>query len=97
MKTKYTQEYKTSAVKMVVEEGKAVTEVAQNLGIRVNLLYKWIRQYKGIDSKGKTHDVEEENKRLKQEIQELKKQLATSETYREILKKAAAYFAAQTL
>ena len=97
MKNKYTQEYKTSAVKMVVEEGKAATEVAQNLGIRVNLLYKWIRQYKGIDSKGKTNDVQEEIKRLKQEIQELKKQLATSETYREILKKATAYFAAQTL
>ena len=40
---------------------------------------------------------EEEIKRLKNEIQVLKKQLATSEQYREILKKAAAYFAVQTL
>ena len=38
MKNKYTQEYKTSAVKMVLEEGKAATEVAQNLGISVSLL-----------------------------------------------------------
>ena len=97
MRKKYTEEYKTSAIKMVLEEGKAPTEVAQNLGIPVSLLYKWIRKHKGVDSKEKTSDYQEENKRLKTEIQELKKQLATSEMYREILKKAAAYFAAQTL
>jgi transposase len=97
MRNKYTEEYKTSAAKMVLEEGKAPTEVAQNLGIPVSLLYKWIRKHKGVDSKGKTSDLQEENKRLKTEIQELKKQLSTSEMYREILKKAAAYFAAQTL
>jgi transposase-like protein len=32
---KYTEEYKTSAIKMVLEKGKALTEVAQNLGIPV--------------------------------------------------------------
>lgn len=97
MRNKYSEEYKTSAIKMVLEEGKTAPEVAQNLGIRVSLLYKWIRKHKGVDSKGKTNDFQEEIKQLKTEIQELKKQLATSEMYREILKKAAAYFAAQTL
>jgi transposase-like protein len=82
---------------MVLEEGKTPPEVAQNLGIPVSLLYKWIRKHKGVDSKGKINDFQEENKRLKHENQELKKQLATSEMYREILKKAAAYFVAQTL
>jgi transposase-like protein len=83
---------------VVLEEGKAPIEVAENLGIAVSLLYKWIRKHKGVDSKGKTNDFQEENKQLKHENQELKKQLATSEMYREILKKAAAYyFAAQTL
>jgi len=56
----------------------------------VGVLYKWIRQYKGMDSQGKTNASQEEIKRLKNEIQALKKQLATSEQYREILKKAAA-------
>lgn len=97
MRKKYTEEYKTSAVRMVLEEGKSPTEVAKNLGIAVSLLHKWIRKHKGIDSKGKTNDLQDENKRLKIENQELRKQLATSEQYREILKKAAAYFAAQTL
>ncbi len=97
MRNKYTETYKTSAVKMVLEEGKMPVEVADNLGMRVGLLYKWIRQYKGMDSQGKTNASQEEIKRLKNEIQGLKKQLATSEQYREILKKAAAYFAVQTL
>jgi hypothetical protein len=33
---------------MVVEEGKMPVEVAGNLGMPVGLLYKWIRQYKGM-------------------------------------------------
>jgi transposase len=97
MRNKYSEEYKTSAVKMVQVEGKTPVEVADNLGVPIGLLYKWIRKAKGIDSKGKTNDSQEEINRLKQEVQDLKKQLATSEMYREILKKAAAYFAAQTL
>jgi transposase-like protein len=40
MRKKYSEEYKTSAVKMVLEEGKTPPEVAQNLGIPVSLLYK---------------------------------------------------------
>ena len=96
MRKKYSEEYKTSAIKMVLEEGKTPPEVAQNLGIPVSLLYKWIRKHKGVDSKGKENDFQEENKRLKHENQELKKQLATSEMYREILKKAAAYFAKES-
>jgi transposase-like protein len=39
---------KTSAVKMVVEEGKMSVDVAANLGMPVGLLYIWICQYKGI-------------------------------------------------
>lgn len=97
MRNKYTEEYKTSAVKMVLEEGKAAPEVAHNLGIAVSVLYKWIRKYKGIDAKGKKEDFQEKIKRLENENQDLKKRLETSEMYREILKKAAAYFAAQTL
>jgi transposase-like protein len=50
-----------------------------------------------MDSQGKANASQEEIKRLKNEIQALKKQLATSEQYRDILKKAAAYFAVQTL
>ena len=82
---------------MVLIEGKTAVEVANNLGMPIGLLYKWIRKAKGMDSKRKTPDFQDDIARLKQENQELKKKLATSEMYREILKKATAYFAAQTL
>ncbi len=62
---------------MVLIEGKSPVEVTHNLGKPVGLLYKWIRKYKGIDSKEKSNDLQEEVKQLKNEIQELKKQLAT--------------------
>ena len=47
---KYTEAYKTSAVKMVLEEEKMLVEVAATLEMPVGLEYKWIRQYKGIGS-----------------------------------------------
>ncbi len=43
MRNKYTEAYKTSAVKMVLEEGKMPVEVADNLGMRVGLLYPTFR------------------------------------------------------
>jgi transposase-like protein len=88
MRKKYAEEYKTSAVNMVLLEGKSPTEVAHNLGICVSLLHKWIRKHKNLDSKGKLSNSEEEIQRLKNEIQELKKQLATSERVLKVQKTA---------
>ena len=68
MRNKYTEAYKTSAIKMVIEEEKMPVEVADNLGMPVGLLYKWIREYKGIDSQGKTNALQKEIKRLKNEL-----------------------------
>jgi transposase-like protein len=67
MRKKYAEEYKNAAVNMVLIEGKSPTEVAHNLGICVSLLHKWIRKHKGMDSKGKLSNSEEEIKRLKKE------------------------------
>jgi len=69
MRYKYTEAYKMSAVKMVLEEEKLPVEVTANLGMPAGLLYKWIRQYKGIDSQGKTNVLQEEIKQLKNELQ----------------------------
>lgn len=56
-----------------MEEEKTPTEVAQNLGIPVGLLYKWIQKHKGVDAKGKTNDFQKEIQPLKNKDQELKK------------------------
>jgi len=46
----YNAEFKKNAVKLVLEEGTKASEVAKRLGIKVNILYKWIRQYKLVES-----------------------------------------------
>lgn len=87
----YSKEYKTNAVKLILEQGRKTTEVARQLGVSENTLHNWKRQYKQDHSDAfpghgnmKTKDeyirrLERENKRLKEE--------------REILKKATAFFA----
>lgn len=88
---KYSREFKLEAVKQVVEQGRSVTEVADGLGINRNLLTRWKSQLKAagefaFPGNGKPGEAEAE-------IQRLKRELATARQERDILKKAAAYFA----
>jgi len=87
---KYTQEFKEEAVKLITEQGYQITEAARNLGVNENVLGRWKREIEGVgeDTPGlqggaaiqaELNHLRKENKRLKME--------------REILKKAAAFFA----
>ena len=91
---KYTKEFKFEAVKMVVEQGRSARAVARNLGVNESLLHHWKRQF--LDS-GELSFPGNGNHRTgseaEEEIRVLKKKLAEAEQDREILKKAAAYFA----
>ena len=92
------EEFKLAAVKLVQEGKQTVPQAAKDLGIAKSMLYKWVAQYGETDSiNNKNNKLLEENKRLRHELGELKKKLAVTEEHREILKKAMAYFAAQTL
>ncbi|MCP3681431.1 MAG: transposase, partial [bacterium] len=42
----YTKEFKEEAVQLVVTQGKASKEVADNLGVNANVLRRWIREYR---------------------------------------------------
>ena len=88
---KFSREFKLEAVKQVVEQGRSVTEVAEGLGVNRNLLSRWKVQFEqsgevAFPGHGRQTDVEEENRRLR-------KELAIARQERDILKKAAAYFA----
>ena len=87
---RYTREFKLDALKLVAE-GRPVAEVARNLGIHVNTLHGWRAQFAAdpaaaFPGQGKQSDKDAE-------IRELKKRLRRAEQERDILKKAAAYFA----
>ena len=94
----YSQEFKGAAVKLVLEGKQTVPESAKSLGLGKSTLYKWVEKTKPANEKdSKNIKLLDENKRLRTELTEVKKKLALTEEHREILKKAAAYFAAQTL
>jgi transposase len=87
----YTPEFKAEAVRLVTEQGYSVAEAARSLGLRENLIRNWKQavQTKGehaFPGQGKLPAVEEELRRLRAENKRL---LAE----RDILKKAAAFFA----
>jgi len=86
--TYYTSEFKESAVKLVLESDKSVAETGRELGIKPSTLYGWIKQYsKPVEKSARTEEhIYDENKRLR-------KELARVIQERDLLKKAAAYFA----
>jgi len=86
---RFAPEFKDEAVRQVLERGYPVTEVAQRLGVSAHSLYKWIKAVKP----NKTDQHASELVEAKSEILRLRAQLRRTEEERDILKKAAAYFA----
>lgn len=91
---KYPREFKVDAVRRVVEDGQSQTHVARDLGIPVNTLAMWKRQYlsdpeQSFPGNGRQKADEAEVTRLRRELARLKRE-------NEILKKAAAYFARES-
>lgn len=90
----YTKEFKQDAVKLVMEQGYTCGEVARRLGIADSNVTRWVRlcrqDQEDIAENGVTcRDLEAENRRLMKENQRLMME-------REILKKAAAFFAKES-
>ena len=83
----YTKEFKEEAVRLISEEGYSYAEAGRNLGVNPNLLSRWKREFEGIElDPGSAAAMQAELKRLRKENKRLKME-------REILKKAAAFFA----
>jgi len=84
---RYPEEFKIEAVKQVTERGHAATEVAARLGVSSHSLYQWVKCYSAPPAeRQKVDDQQAEMKRLKAELKRVTEE-------RDILKKAAAYFA----
>ena len=86
---RFTPEFKQEAVRQVVERGYSVPEVAERVGVSAHSLYKWIKAI----TPDKTEKQASELLEAKGEILKLRAQLRRTEEERDILKKAARYFA----
>lgn len=83
----HSDEFKQEAVKHLIDSGLSVSEVSRNLGVHANLLRNWKLQYEADqEDPSLTEDERMELARLRDENRRLKME-------REILKKAAAFFA----
>ena len=89
----YTQEFKEEAVKLITEQGYSFAEAGRNLGVNPNLLSRWKRDMEGDSNRdlspASAVSVQSELKRLRKENKQLRME-------REILKKAAAFFAKES-
>jgi len=90
----HTRAFKSEAVRLITEKGLGVTQAARDLGIHPTLLTRWKRELSrdethAFPGKGRLKPLEEEVRRLQRENLVLKQE-------REILKKAAAFFATQS-
>ncbi len=91
---KFTREFKLEAVKLVRERGVTVAQAARDLGVHGNVLRRWVRECaadapQAFPGQGHMKPDQLELERLRREVTKLKAE-------RDILKKAAAYFAKES-
>lgn len=91
----FSREFKREAVHLVVDRGVSVAQAARDLDLHQTVLRRWIQQYRdqpagAFPGQGRMTSADDEVRRLKREVARLKAE-------RDILKKAAAYFARDPL
>ena len=91
----FSREFKLEAVRLVTERGVAVAQAAKDLDVHENVLRKWVRELReapqeAFPGNGKQKAQDAEIARLRKEVAKLKME-------RDILKKAAAYFAKESM
>ncbi len=93
---RYTREFRQEAVKLVIEEELSLPEAARRLSLAPSTLTYWVKAYR----EGRLGEVGKAQKPLTEvetELARTKKELAETRMERDILKKAAAYFARESL
>lgn len=92
---KYTLEFKQEAVKLVTEQGYSQAQAARNLGVPEGNLHRWVSETRTNSDRGNNKNPIKTNGKNNEseEIQLLHKKINRLELERDILKKAAAFFA----
>ncbi|MBC8236539.1 transposase [bacterium] len=82
---KFSKEFRQEAVKQITQRGYSVAEVSERLGVSEQSLYKWLKASESVAG-SQQKSIEQENLVLKAELRRVQEE-------RDILKKAAAFFA----
>ncbi len=93
---KFTKEFREEAVRMIIEEKISIPEVGRRLQLPPSTIRYWVKAYES----GKLEEVgkgQRELTALERELYETKRELARVRMERDILKKATAYFAKESL
>jgi transposase-like protein len=93
-KPPYPEAFRTEAVELVRTTGKSIPQVARDLDVAGETLRLWVRQADVDAGRGRSGDLTTAER---EELVRLRRQVKTLEMEREILKKAAAFFAKETL
>ena len=90
MAKRYTDEFRRDAVRIATTSGLTRPQLSLDLGVGLSTLNKWVQQHQHDDlMSGSDEDVEKENTRLRKKVRLLQEE-------REVLKKAAIFFAGQS-
>lgn len=92
---KFSREFKLEAVRLIKDRGVAVAQAARDLDVHENVLRKWIREANGDPRHAFPGHGQMKPEQL--EIDRLRRELAKLKAERDILKKAAAYFAREAI
>ncbi len=86
----FTDEFKAGAVRLVLEEGKTIPQVARDLDVSASVVRIWVERARADRGQGKPGVLTTAER---QELADLRKEVRVLRMQRDILKKAAAFFA----
>ena len=92
---KYPEEFRRDAVELVRTSGRSIIDVATSLGITDSTLHNWLKADREARERANDPDALAESERA--ELARLRKENIELRTDKEILRKAAAYFARETM
>src|SRR4029453_17107020 len=90
---RFSREFKVEAVKLVRERGVSAAQAGRDLGVHENVLRKWVKEFGSNPVKAFSFPGHGQMKPEQLEIERLRREVTKLKAERDILKKAAVYFA----
>lgn len=90
---RYTEEFKLEAVRLVRDSARPVAQVARDLGIADTQLYRWVAEHRQAEAQGTTRAGQRAEA---EELARVKRELARVTQERDVLRRAAAFFAKES-